>query len=134
MKTVSILLLAILLPATFASAQELTTARVISIKNYDRGRIAYWEGNVPVYDDYPVYDISISVGQKMYVVRYESLTGYYPRAWNVGNEIQVKQQRGQFVLMNGEEEIPARTVSKYDCNPSSTRPTGWTSTTRLPCH
>jgi hypothetical protein len=133
MKIIRSLLLAILLLGTCALASEITTAQVISVKKYDRGRIGYWEGNVPIYDDRPVYDITIKVAQKNYTVRYESYSGYYPSAWKVGSEIKIRKERGQFVLLDGEEEVTARTVSPHDCNPSSVRPSGWTSTTELPC-
>jgi hypothetical protein len=131
-KAIGTLLLTTML-ATYALASDLTTAQVLSIKKYERGRISYWEGGIPIYDDYPVYDISIKVAEKTYIVRYESTTGYYPRIWSVGNEIKVKQERGQFGLMNREEEVKARIVSEYECNPHSRRPTGWSSTWSLPC-
>ena len=107
-------------------------AKILSVRNYEHGRIAYWEGNVPIYDGYPVYDITMEVGKKVYVVRYESFTGFYPRAWRPGSEIPVKKERGQFVLMDGQEEVTARTVSENDCV-SSTRPHIWTGDSRLPC-
>jgi hypothetical protein len=102
-------------------------ARVIAVKNYSRGRIAYWEGRVPIYDDYPFFDISLAVGSKQYVVRYESLTGYYPSAWQQGSEIQVRKQvRGRMILMNGSEEVTADIVNAraQDCVYSSGPPTG----------
>jgi hypothetical protein len=132
MKIICALLLTTVL-TTFAVASEIIKAKVISVKTYERGRIVYWEGGTPIYDDRAVYDITIAVGEKAYIVRYYSTTSFYPRTWKAGNEINVKQERGAFVLLNGEEEVTARTVSEQDCNPNSTRPTGVVSMSRLPC-
>ncbi len=131
MKAAFVLLLALSL-TVLSFASELKTAKIVSVKNYEQGRIAYWEGNMPIYDGFPVYDITMEVDKKLYIVRYESFTGFYPRAWRAGNEIQVKKERGQFILKDGEEEVTARTVSEYDCV-SSNRPHIWTSDSRLPC-
>jgi hypothetical protein len=91
------------------------TAKVVSIQKHAQGRVAYWEGRVPIFDGNPVYDITLRWNNKMYLVRYESLTGYYPRAWDVGREISVKHERGQFFLYRGEEAVPAREISSSDC-------------------
>src|SRR5262245_17914011 len=123
MKIIGALLLTTVL-TSFAAASEIIKAKVIDIKKYERGRISYWESHTPIYDENPVYDITIAVGTKTYIVRYNSLTGFYPRAWKVGNEINVKQERGAFVLLNGEEEVTARTVSEQDCIPTSARNIG----------
>jgi len=120
MKAASVLPLTLSL-TVLSFASELKTAKIVSVKNYEQGRIAYWEGNIPIYDGFPVYDITMEVDKKLYIVRYESFTGFYPRAWRAGNEIQVKKERGQFILKDGEEEVTARTVSEYDCV-SSNRP------------
>jgi hypothetical protein len=108
--------------ATVAFASDLVPAKVIAIKTYDRGRVQYWEGRVPIYDDRPVFDITLEVGNDLTIVRYESNSGYYPSAWKVGQQIQVKKKsRGLYVLMKGEEEIPARVVSDHDCVINPTR-------------
>ena len=72
------------------AADDVKTAKVLAVKAYDRGRIAFWEGRVPIYDGYPFYDITLALDQKKYVVRYESMTGYYPSNWKAGREIQVR--------------------------------------------
>src|SRR5262249_57360612 len=74
------------------------TAKIVSIKKHAQGRVTYWEGRVPIFDGNPVYDITLRWNNKTYLVRYESLTGYYPRACDVGRAIFVKQQPGQFPL------------------------------------
>src|SRR4051794_12491602 len=111
-------------------------ARVVAVKNYSRGRIAYWEGRVPIYDEYPFFDISLAVGSKKYTVRYESLTGYYPSAWQKGSEIDVKSQgRGAMILMNGSEEVTAEIVNSraQDCVYSSGPPTVAVIGPQVPC-
>jgi hypothetical protein len=90
-------------------------AKVVSITKHPHGRIAHWEGRTPIFDGNPVYDITLQWNNKNYVVRYESLTGYYHRAWDVGNEIPVKHERGQFILYRGDEAVPAREISSHDC-------------------
>jgi len=94
---------------------EPQTAKVVSVKKHAQGRIAHWEGRTPVYDGNPVYDITLQWNNKKYVVRYESLTGYYPKAWDAGNEIRLKHERGRFILYRGDEPVPAREISPYDC-------------------
>src|SRR5438034_7514830 len=87
----SILMVTVLLVTSFAFAtDDVQTAKVLAVKAHERGRIAYWEGRVAIYDGYPFYDITLSLGQKKYIVRYESLTGFYPSSWKVGREIQVR--------------------------------------------
>jgi hypothetical protein len=102
---------------TFA-AQELETAKVLAVKTYDRGRIAFWEGTIPVYDGYPFFDITLSVGQKKYVARYESPTGYFPTSWKADSEIQVRLEgRGKMSLLNHTQEVPVEIVTTHlhDC-------------------
>ena len=94
---------------------EPQTAKVVTVKKHAQGRIAHWEGRTPVYDGNPVYDITLQWNNKKYVVRYESLTGYYPKAWDAGNEIRLKHERGRFILYRGDESVPAREISPYDC-------------------
>jgi hypothetical protein len=68
--------------------EGLETAKILSIQNHSQGRITHWEGRVPIFDGQPVYDITLQWKEKKYVVRYESLTGYYPKAWEAGKESQ----------------------------------------------
>jgi len=108
------------------------TAKIVSIKKHAQGRVTYWEGRVPIFDGNPVYDITLRWNNKTYLVRYESLTGYYPRAWEVGREIFVKHERGQFLLYRGEEAVPAREISSSDCVPAN-HPASASVTPQLPC-
>jgi hypothetical protein len=119
MKRASASILALLMVATLTfaaqevatdedtkNAADLKTAQVVAVKNYDRGRIVRWEGRVPIFDDYPFYDISLLLDSKKYVVRYESMTGYYPSAWKPGSEIRVRLKgKGRMYLLNGSEEV-----------------------------
>ena len=113
-----LLLTAILIVAlvpVFAEEGPPQIAKVVSIQKHPQGRIAFWEGRTPVFDGNPVYDITIQWNNKQYLVRYESLTGYYPKAWEIGNEIPVKKERGRFILYRGDEPVPAREISSHDC-------------------
>src|SRR5215510_2309829 len=112
MKLVLLTGLVVLLVTTgIVAAQEvqtenLQTAKVLAVKKYDQGRIARWEGRVPIFDGYPFYDITLALNDKKYIVRYESMTGYYPTRWQPGSEIKVRQQgKGKMYLLNGTEEV-----------------------------
>ena len=95
--------------AAEVNTEELRTAKVLAVKNYDRGRIVRWEGKVAIFDDYPFYDITLLLDNKRYIVRYESMTGYYPSRWNVGSEIKVRSAgKGKLYLLNGAEEVEVR--------------------------
>jgi hypothetical protein len=126
----------LLLVTSFSSADDLQTARVLAVKAHENGRIAFWEGRTPIYDGYPFYDITLLIGQKKYVVRYESLTGFYPSGWKAGREIQVRiQGKGKMYLINGEEEVLAGVYNAraQDCvlptGPSAVRGAG----PQVPC-
>jgi hypothetical protein len=123
-KGLAILFVTLLLVASFAVTTDvLQTAKVLTVKAHERGRIAHWEGRVPIYDDYPFYDITLLIGQKKYVVRYESLTGFYPSSWKVGSEIQIRLQgKGKMYLTNRAEKVLVSIYNKraQECVP----PTG----------
>ena len=88
------------------NTKEVKTAKVLAVKNYDHGRIVRWEGRVAIFDDYPFYDITLLLDNKKYIVRYESMSGYYPSRWDVGNEIKVRSAgKGKMYLLNGPEEV-----------------------------
>jgi hypothetical protein len=123
-------LCALLLAICSVATAQPTSARVIAIKKYPNGRVVDWDRYVAIYDGYPVYDIELQVGEKTYIVRYESMTGYYPHAWNVGNTIEAKKDGGRFLLMRGSEEIRARIVSDHDCIVNPTRNQAFP---QLPC-
>jgi hypothetical protein len=118
------------------AAPGLETAKVLAVKEHDHGRIAFWEGHVPVYDNYPFYDITLQIGQKKYVTRYETTTGYYPSSWKADSEIQVRLVgRGRMSLVNGTEEVPVDIVTNYlnDCVPSNTPLGRIQSSPEVPC-
>jgi hypothetical protein len=112
MRKVSGLILGLFLVLTAAFAadevktEELKTAKVLAVKKYAEGRIVRWEGRVAIYDGYPFYDITLLLDNKKYVVRYESMSGYYPARWDAGNEIKVRSAgKGKMYLLNGAEEV-----------------------------
>ena len=118
---------------TVVADQGVQTARVVSIKKHSEGRIVSWSGHSPIFDGYPFYDLTLEWNGKKYVVRYESMTGYYPRAWDVGKEIPVKRERGQFILHQGEDAVPAQEVNPHDCVGTSSPPPGISVTPQVPC-
>ncbi|PWT89809.1 MAG: hypothetical protein C5B55_10710 [Blastocatellia bacterium] len=131
---VPILVLSLVAALLSAFAEQgLQTAKILFIRTHPQGRINHWEGRVPIFDGQPVYDITLLWNHKKYIVRYESLTGYYPKAWEAGNEIHVKRERGKFLLYRGDEAVPAREVSSYDCVSGSAPPTPAPATPEVPC-
>ena len=109
------------------AAEVSRTATVVTVKKYDQGRIAYWDGRIPIYDHRPFYDITLSAGTKKYVVRYESPTGYYPSSWKAESEIKFRLQgKGKIYLLDGAKEVQAEIVNAraQDCVSSSGPPVG----------
>ena len=137
MKRLTILIISMLIVTSLIhAADDVKTAKVLAVKAYDRGRIAFWEGRVPIYDGYPFYDITLALDQKKYVVRYESMTGYYPSNWKAGREIQVRLGgKGKMFLLNGEEEVLALIYNGHlqDCVPSTGRPANIGAGPQVPC-
>jgi hypothetical protein len=130
----AVLLLGIVGFGMSVKAEEpLLTAKIANVKEYKQGRIAYWEGNVPIYDGRPFYDLTLVLGDKKYLVRYESQTGYYPSAWQARSEIKVKKQKGKFILLNRAEEVEARIVSEAECVYPSLPPSVPTAGSQVPC-
>jgi hypothetical protein len=126
----------LLMTSLVCAADDVKTAKVLAVKAHDRGRIAFWEGRVPIYDGYPFYDITLTLDQKKYVVRYESMTGYYPSNWQAGREIQVRLEgKGKMFLLNGEAEVLALMYNGHlqDCVPSTGRPTNIGAGPQVPC-
>jgi hypothetical protein len=126
----------LLVTSLVCAADDVKTAKVLAVKAYDRGRIAFWEGRVPIYDGYPFYDITLALDQKKYVVRYESMTGYFPSRWKAGNEIQVRfGDKKQMFLFNGDEEVLALIYNGHaqNCVPSTGRPTTLGPGPQVPC-
>jgi hypothetical protein len=137
MRRLAIPIISILLLTSIAlAADDVKVAKVLAVKAYDQGRIAFWEGRVPIYDGYPFYDITLVLDQKKYVVRYESMTGYYPSSWKAGRDVQVRLGgKGKMLLLNGEEEVLASIYNGHlqDCVPSTGRPTNIGAGPQVPC-
>jgi len=118
---------------TALASENPQTAKIISIKKHAQGRIVSWAGHAPIFDNYPFYDMTLEWTGKKYVVRYESMTGYYPKAWEAGNQVQVKRERGQFILYNRDEAVPARVVHPNDCVTATSPPGGFSPMPQVPC-
>jgi hypothetical protein len=93
----------------------LQTGNILSVEKHGEGRAFDWVRGglalIPVYDHYPFYDITIQLGGRNYVVRYETQTDYYPAPWKPGSSIQVRLGHGRLYLLryNG-VEVPASIV------------------------
>jgi len=147
MRRISLQILAFCLAATFTltaqdvktddtKPEDLQTAKVLAVKKYDEGRIARWEGRVPVFDGYPFYDITLTLNDKKYIVRYESMSGYYPTRWQPGSEIKVRQQgKGKMYLLNGTEEVEVGIFNKkaQQCVFPNSPPVTLTVGPQVPC-
>ena len=114
--------------------KDVVTAKILAVKQYDPGRLAYWDKNVPIYDGYPFFDITLELDGKQEVVRYESMTGYYPLRWKEGGEVKVRQGKGTVILFNGDQEVPASivTTTLNDCV-NDLRPTVIGPSPAVPC-
>ena len=88
----------------------LQTGTVQSIVKHAEGRqvdIVY--PLTPIYDNYPYFDITIQTPERNYVVRYESMGGYYPSGWQTGKQVQFRREKGQLLLLRYDGEfVPAR--------------------------
>ena len=136
MKRVWAPILLVLFSALLVSAEETQSAKLLSVKAYDHGRIAFWEGRVPVYDGYPFFDLTLAVGQKKYVVRHESLTGYFPSRWKVGSEVKIRVPgKGRVYLSNGDQEVLTEIVrgAAAECVPPSSPPITISAGPQVPC-
>jgi hypothetical protein len=127
----------LLMTSLVCAADDVKTAKVLAVKAHDRGRIAFWEGRVPIYDGYPFYDITLTLDQKKYVVRYESMTGYYLSSWKAARNpgSAGRQRKGKMFLLNGEEEVLALIDNGHlqDCVPSTGPPTNMGAGPQVPC-
>ena len=119
--------------AILSTAETAQTAKLVAIKKHAEGRIVSWSNRSPIFDGYPFYDLTLEWNGKKYVVRYESMTGYFPKAWQAGREIPVKREKGLFTLYNGVEATPAREVNPHDCVEASSPPAGFSPMPQVPC-
>ena len=116
-----------------SAAEAAQTAKIVTIKKHAEGRIVSWSNRTPIFDGYPFYDLTLVWNRKKYVVRYESMTGYLPKAWQSGQAILVKREKGLFTLYNGNEGTPARVVNPHDCVEVSAAPAGFSPLPQVPC-
>ena len=110
------LILLLLALAVFAQDNKaekkdaLQTGTVQAVVKHAEGRMfdIVWP-LTPIYDDYPYFDITVGTPDHTYVVRYESMGGYYPRAWETGKEVQFRREKGRLLLLRYDGElVPAR--------------------------
>ena len=97
-------------PITAARKDAVETGTVEAVHAYPEGRVFDIVSKVvPVYDNYPFYDIVIRSPERTYVVRYESMGGYYPSGWQIGKQIKFRREKGQLLLLRYDGEyVPAR--------------------------
>ena len=125
LKSSTVLLLAVVAATTLSvSSQpgpaprggELQNGTILAVQPHEEGRAFDWvtRSAIPIYDHYPFFDLTIRSGDKTYVVRYESQTGYYPAAWKPGNTIQLRSGHGRLYLLRYDgEEVPAGILRTY---------------------
>jgi hypothetical protein len=91
----------------------LQAGTVDSVVEHAEGRVFDIVSKViPVYDNYPFYDITIRTPERSYVVRYESMGGYYPSGWQIGKQIKFRREKGQLLLLRYDGEfVPARILN-----------------------
>ena len=98
---------------TAQKKDALQAGTVDSVVEHAEGRvfdIVSWV--IPVYDNYPFYDITIRTPERSYVVRYESMGGYYPSGWQTGKQISFRREKGQLLLLRYDGEfVPARILN-----------------------
>jgi hypothetical protein len=91
-------------------SSELQPGKILAVQPHEEGRAFDWvtRSAIPIYDHYPFYDLTIRSGDKIYIVRYESQTSYYPSAWKPGSTIQVRPEHGRLYLLRYDGvEVPA---------------------------
>ena len=100
------------------SAQKTSEWRpgtLLAIDAHPEGRFFDW-GNrtVRLYDGYLYYDLTIELGERDYVVRYEGTGHYFPSAWKIGALIRVRANHGQMELVEyGNSVASARIMDKF---------------------
>jgi len=83
--------------------ENLQIAKVVEVQEHPEGRpfdyVNESSSLARIYDNYPYYDITLQLGDKRYVVRYENMGGYYPAAWRPGNEVKVRIEHGRAYIL-----------------------------------
>jgi hypothetical protein len=93
------------------------TAVIVSVQKHSEGRVFDWVraglNPIPLYDNYPFYDVTIEVEKKTFVVRYEAQTDYFPSAWKPGNTIKVRVAKGRMYLLRYDGgEVPVSILTR----------------------
>ena len=96
---------------------DLQTATIVAIQKHSEGRVFDWVkaglNPVPLYDNYPYYDMTIQVEKKTVVVRYEAQTDYFPSAWKAGTSITVRLAQGRMYLLRYDGvEVPVSILTR----------------------
>ena len=99
------------------------TAMIVAVQKHSEGRVFDWVkaglNPIPLYDNYPYYDITIEVEKKTFVVRYEAQTDYFPSAWQAGSPVTVRLAQGRMYLLRYDDvEVPVAILTRS----SSLRP------------
>jgi hypothetical protein len=84
------------------AGENLQSAKVVDLQAHPEGRPFDYINNSSleqIYDDYPYYDITLQVGDKQYVVRYDNMGGYYPSAWRPGSEVKIRKDDGRISIL-----------------------------------
>lgn len=93
------------------------TATIMAIQKHSEGRAFDWVkaglNPVPLYDNYPYYDMTIRVEKTRFVVRYEAQTGYFPSAWKAGSSVTVRLAHGRMYLLRYDGiEVPVSILTR----------------------
>jgi hypothetical protein len=104
------------------------TAKVLAVKAHDRGRIAFWEGRVAIYDGDPFlrhYPHPRPEEVRGAVRKHDWLLPFELEGWARNPGSAGRQRKGKMFLLNGEEEVLALIDNGHlqDCVPSTGRPT-----------
>ena len=95
----------------------LQAAMIVSVQKHSEGRVFDWVkaglNPIPLYDNYPYYDITIEVEKKTFVVRYEAQTDYFPSAWKAGSPVTVRLAQGRMYLLRYDDvEVPVAILTR----------------------
>ena len=93
------------------------TATIVAVQKHSEGRVFDWVraglNPIPLYDNYPFYDMTIQVEKKTFVVRYEAQTDYFPSAWKPGSTITVRVVKGRMYLLRYDGgEVPVSILTR----------------------
>jgi hypothetical protein len=96
---------------------DLQTATIVAVEKHSEGRVFDWVkaglNPIPLYDNYPYYDMAIRVEKKTFVVRYEAQTDYFPAGWKVGTSITVRLAKGRMYLLRYDGvEVPVSILTR----------------------